>query len=149
MNAHCLKGSSIEMLDLVSGMVLGQPSIEECLSHPVFWGTEKRFLYVSELVRNEMHTQLPSGETLGLPRDWRTEVRLLRSDFDRHMVGSGLRYSSRPADLLWMLRNFYQHPPLFIGWKKENPLTNAAVELKSFPALFVSLFAIFGEMAGV
>lgn len=151
-NAPLLECVSLEAHDLVQGMLLKQPSIDECLAHPLFWKAKDRFLYISELVRTDKHMRLPTGETLGIGTDWRTQLRsgLLFEHTRAGSTGSGnrtgkdwARYGSQPRELLRMLRNFYQHPPSLEG---ANPLTEASKELKRFPALLTSLYSIFGAL---
>jgi len=144
-NAAGLQRVSYEAFDLVEGMVCRQLVIEECLSHPFFWSTKNRFLYISEVVRTGRHTRLPSGEDLRLGADWRKRLReggVLRENMARSKAST---YSARPSDFLRMIRNFYQHCPHSTDSGREATYLDAAAdELKQFPALFIDLHATFG-----
>ena len=146
-NAAHLKRVSHEAFDLVEGMVCRHLTIEECLSHPCFWSAKSRLLYISEVVRTGRHLRLPSGEGLGLGADWRKKMQdggVLRS----HMATSkASSYNASPSDFLRMIRNFYQHCPQGTDSGGEDThLSIAANELTQFPALFIALYSIFGDI---
>ena len=137
-----LKRVSSEAFDLIRRMVLQQPSTEDCLDHPFFWSPKQRFAYVSELVRNGKHLQLPRGETLGLgTSDWRNRIPRAGLLTAHMLENRAASYHKSPKDLLRLMRNFYQHPPLQVA---DDPLVVAAKELKCFDVLFISLHSIFG-----
>mmetsp|Transcript_9651 Transcript_9651/g.16408 ORF Transcript_9651/g.16408 Transcript_9651/m.16408 type:complete len:260 (+) Transcript_9651:3-782(+) len=140
-NARCIEQSSVEASDLVKRMVLQNPSVCECMAHPVFWDGGKRFLYLTELVRCGKYLRLPTGENLGVGSDWRVKIARTTSSIAGHMSTTTASYSSKPGDLIRMLRNFYQHPPAELN------LDDLAAELrKIFPVLFVKLYRIFGAV---
>lgn len=143
-----LERVSLEACDPVRNMIVQQPTIDKCLAHPLFWKANHRLLYISELVRTEKHLHLPTGETLGIGTDWRTQLRSgLLKEF---MTTGSSNYGSHPKELLRILRNFYQHPSSFTATEPvRQPLTEAAEELKVFPALFPSLYSIFDKLAGL
>ena len=141
-NAHCLERHSVEASDLVQRMVLKRASADDCINHPVVWEAHQRFLYLSELVRSDKHMRLPTHETLGIGiTDWRFSIRK-GSLLLPYLKSGGANYSSKPHDLIRMLRNLYQHPPAALI------LHDLADELASlYPRLFVNLHTIFGMLS--
>jgi len=145
-NAAELKHVSYEAFDLVENMIVRQPTIEQCISHPFFWSAKARLLYISEIVRTERHIRLPSGERLGLGADWRKQIPG-RGVLHRHIATSkASSYSESPSDFLRMVRNFYQHCPHGTDDGGDKLLAAAAYELKRFPGLFIYLHSTFGAI---
>jgi len=148
---HCLKDTDwlkkcagVEACDLIVTMVRDKEKITECLSHPVFWKPSKRFLFISEIVRQKR--KLPIGESLRLGRDWRTKILpsgILSLYVNRHKN----HYGRGSYDLLRMLRNFYQRPPDEPECK--DCFLIALDELRVFPFLFLDLRLIFGSFDDV